>query len=161
MPAPLAQERPLQTTRRPSPSSASPPVALSTLFPFAVLNAYPSPTQTSYSSPAASQPCQVPPSRASPSTSALAKPKKSSWPADRIDVSQIPTVLDWSTLFHFLLPSAPEIKFGEKEEGSPRWSNWLESWYVAYDPLVWALMLRDDADDAADEAALRGMDSNC
>jgi hypothetical protein len=69
-----------------------------------------------------------------------------------LPVGKIPSIIDWSTLYHYLLPSAPEIKFGEKDDGPPRWTKWLESWYVAYDPLIWQILERDDSVDERDQA---------
>lgn len=55
----------------------------------------------------------------------------------------------------------PEIKFGEKEDGPPRWTTWLESWYATYDPLVWRVLKCDDDEDegGSEEAIASWQDS--
>jgi hypothetical protein len=69
------------------------------------------------------------------------------WPLQRILPADIPNVLEWGVLAHYLLPWVPAINLGQKADGPPRWTKWLESWYDAYNPTVWKILQADDEDD--------------
>jgi hypothetical protein len=74
-----------------------------------------------------------------------------------VPLRDIPLVLSWGTLTRHLLPSAPDIQLGDKltPDEPPRWTSWLESWYTAYDPLVWKVLEKDDEDDRRRKEELR------
>lgn len=76
-------------------------------------------------------------------------------PRPHLDLPVLAAILPWGVLTHFFLPWAPEIRLGTKQDGSPRWTSWLESWNVAYDPLVWRLLEIDDREDERVKGELR------
>jgi hypothetical protein len=76
-------------------------------------------------------------------------------PSQNVQSRHITPVIGMSTLLHVLLPSTPDLQYGVKSDGPPVWTSWLESWYVAYDPLVWTLLKEDDDEDERMKNVLR------
>ncbi|BGP20870.1 hypothetical protein JCM10213_003369 [Rhodosporidiobolus nylandii] len=85
-------------------------------------------------------------------------PRPPALPSPRLDTLDIPQLLPWTLLAHYLLPflhlsiSLPYLGDSALRSGDAmRWPYWLEFWWHAFDPLVWSTL---KADDAADMAAL-------
>jgi hypothetical protein len=68
-------------------------------------------------------------------------------PYQHATLLEIPSLISWSAFAALLLPYCREIQFGAKEDGPPRWTLFLESWFLAIDPLVWELRKYDDEQD--------------
>lgn len=78
-----------------------------------------------------------------PTSTTLPLPTHTSRRRDLIPQADLLPLLKWGILAEYLLPWST-IVFGVKQKGPPRWTTWLESYYIAIDPHLWVCLAKDD-----------------